>query len=288
MANKSRFIVAESSIKAFFKDGDRKVFKKEQLSEILEQNRVLWNLPFSMNVDKFIEKLLSSEILSKREIIFHGLYSKKERYLVSDATLFQVVVSLVNKSYLSHYSAVYLHNLTTQIPKTIYISFEQSKKNNVDRELEQDAIDSAFLKPQRKSTTTTIYEGYTLLLHNGMYSNRSGVYSLNDLPVTNIERTLIDIAVRPGYAGGVDSVLDIYRKAVDKISMNKLVAILDKLNFIYPYHQTIGFYLEKAGLAESKLEILRQREMLFDFYLTYEMIEKEYNKTWRLYYPKGK
>jgi hypothetical protein len=287
MANKSRFIVAESSIKVFFKDGDRKVFNKEQLSEILEQNRVLWNLPFSMNVDRFIEKLMSSEILSIREIIFDGALLKKERYLTMNASVFQVAVSLVNKSYLSHYSAVYLHGLTNQIPKTIYISFEQSKKNNVDRELKQGAINSAFLKPQRKSATITIYEGYRFLLHNGMYSNRSGVYSLNDLPVTNIERTLIDIAVRPGYAGGVDSVLDMYRKAVDKISMNKLVAILDKLNFIYPYHQTIGFYLEKAGLVESKLKILRQREMQFDFYLTYEMIEKEYNKTWRLYYPKG-
>ena len=287
MANKSRFIVAESSIKAFFKDGDKKVFNKEQLSEILEKNRILWNLPISMNVDKFVEKLLSSEILSKKEIIFSGIYIKKEKYLVSDATPFQVAVSLVNKSYLSHYSAVYLHNLTNQVPKTIYISFEQSKKNNVVRELKQGAINSAFLKPQRKSTTTTIYEGYTFLLHNGMNSNRLGVYSLNDLPVTNIERTLIDIAVRPGYAGGVDSVLEIYRKAVDKISITKLVATLDKLNFIYPYHQTIGFYLEKAGVVESKLEILRKREMLFDFHLTYEMIEKEYNETWRLYYPKG-
>lgn len=287
MANKTRFIIAESRIKSFFKEGKRKVFNEETLSEILEQNRILWKLPFSMNVDKFIEKLLVSEILSKKEIVFQGLPSTKERYLVADAPLFQVAVSLVNKSYLSHYTAAYLHNLTNQIPKTIYISFEQSKKINVDRKLRQSAIDSAFLKPQRKSATTTVYEGYTFVLLNSMYSNRSGIYSLDDLPVTNIERTLIDIAVRPGYAGGVDSVLDIYRRAIDKISINKLVAILDKINFIYPYHQTIGFYLEKAGLAKSKLEILRQREMLFDFYLTYEMIEKKYDKTWRIYYPKG-
>lgn len=287
MANKSRFIVAESKIKSFFKNGNRKVYNNEQLSEVLEKNRILWNLAFSMNVNKFIEKLLSSEILSKAEIIFNGLISKKERFLISDATIFQVAVSLVNKSYLSHFSAVYIHGLTNQIPKTIYISFEQSKKHNVDRELEQEAIDSAFLKPQRKSATTTKYEGYTFLLHNGMYSNRSGVYSLDDLPVTNIERTLIDIAVRPGYAGGVDSVLDIYKRAVDKISMNKLVATLDTLNFIYPYHQIIGFYLEKAGLDKSKLKVLQERKMLFKFYLTYEMIDKEYNKTWKLYYPKG-
>ena len=279
--------MAENSIKSFFKDGARKVYSKEQLSEVLEQNRTLWNLPFSMYPDKFIERLLNSEILSKREIIFNGTYLKKERYLTSEASVFQVAVSLVNKSYLSHYTAVYLHGLTNQIPKTIYISFEQSKKNNVDRELEQDAIDSAFSKPQRKSGTTTIYEGYTFLLHNGMYSNRSGVFSLEDLPVTNIERTLIDVAVRPGYAGGVDSVLDIYRRAIDKISINKLIATLDKLNFIYPYHQTIGFYLQKAGLSDDKLEALRQKKIHFDFYLTYEIIEKEYDSNWKIYFPKG-
>lgn len=287
MANKSRFVVAESSIKAFFRDGTRKVYSKELLSEVLEQKRTLWNLPLSMYTDKFIERLLNSEIVSKREIIFSGTYLKKERYLISDASVFQVALSLVNKSYLSHYTAVYLHGLTNQIPKTIYISFEQSKKNNVDRELEQSAIDSAFSRPQRKSSTTTIYEGYTFLLHNGMYSNRSGVFSLNDLPVTNIERTLIDIAVRPGYAGGVDSVLDIYRRAIDKISINKLIATLDKLNFIYPYHQTIGFYLQKAGFNDDKLEVLRQKKILFDFYLTYEISEKEYNTTWKIYHPKG-
>lgn len=287
MANKSRFVVAESRIKAFFRDGTRKVYSKEQLSEVLKQNKTLWNLPFSMYTDKFIERLLNSEILSKREIIFSGTYLKKERYLTSDATVFQVALSLVNKSYLSHYTAVYLHGLTNQIPKTIYISFEQSKKNNVDRKLEQSAIDFAFSKPQRKSGTTTIYEGYTLLLHNGMFSNRSGVFSLNDLQVTNIERTLIDIAVRPSYAGGVYSVLDIYRRAIDKISINKLMATLDKLNFIYPYYQTIGFYLQKAGLSDDKLEVLRQKKMLFDFYLTYEIGEKEYNNTWQIYHPKG-
>lgn len=287
MANKSRFVVAESSIKAFFRDGTKKVYSKEQLSEVLEKNRMLWNLPFSMSTEKFVERLLNSEIVSKIEIVFSGTYLKKERYLISDASVFQVAVSVVNKSYLSHYTAVYLHGLTNQIPKTIYVSVEQSKKNNVDRELEQSAIDSAFSRPQRKSGTTTIYEGYTFLLHNGMYSNRSGVFSLNDLPVTNIERTLIDIAVRPGYAGGVDSVLDIYRRAVSKISVNKLAAILDKLNFIYPYHQAIGFYLQKAGLSDDKLEMLRQKEKLFDFYLTYEIKEKEYNTTWKIYHPKG-
>lgn len=287
MANKARFVVAESSIKSFFRDGTRKVYSKENLDEVLEQNRAFWNLPFSMVTEKFIEKLVRSEILFKREILFSGQNIKKERYLTSDASVFQVASSLINKAYLSHFTAVFLHGLTNQVPKTVYISFEQSKKNNISRELKQASIDSAFSKPQRRSGSTTIYEGFTFLLHSGMYSNRMGITSLNDLPVTNIERTLIDIAVRPNYAGGVDSVLEVYRRAIDKISINKLSAILDKLNFIYPYHQAIGFYLQKAGLNDSKLEVFYKKEKHFDFYLTYEIIEKEYNSTWRIFHPKG-
>lgn len=287
MANKSRFYIVESSIKSFFIDSENKVFSEAELNSILEEKRTLWNLPLSMNAGKFIDKLLISNILLKKEITFDKLLSKKERYLISDATIFQVAVSLINKSYLSHYSAAFILGLTNQIPKTIYISFEQSKKNLSRFVLQQDAIDSAFSKEQRISGATAIYDEYTFLIHNGMYANRVGVYSLNNISITNIERTLIDITVRPNYAGGVASVLDIYRKAIGKISINKLVAILDKLNFIYPYHQSIGFYLEKAGFDTKKLEVLRAREMPNKFYLTYQIEDKEYDETWKLYYPKG-
>jgi predicted transcriptional regulator of viral defense system len=286
MANKSRFIVAESKIKSFFLEASKKVYSIEELTGILEEKRALWNLPISMNTDKFIEKLVSSAILIKKEITFSNSFLKKERYVLPDASPFQVALSLLKKSYLSHYTAVYIHGLTNQVPKTIYITSEQSKKNNIDRDLEQTAIDSAFSKPQRKSNNTTIYEGFTFLIHNGMFSNRTGVTNLNDLQITNIERTLIDITVRPNYCGGVHSVLDVYRRAIDKISINKIAAILEKLNFIYPYNQAIGFYLEKAGADVNKLTDFRN-VMTHDFYLTYEMTEKEYDSRWRLYYPKG-
>lgn len=287
MANRSRFVIAESRIKSFFKEQKFKVYTAEGLGAILEEKRALWNLPAYMNLPKFIEKLLTREILTSQEIIFSGYLNQKKVFIAPGASVFEVAATLINKSYLSHYSAAYLHGLTTQVPKVIYISFEQSKKAEFDGELEQAAIDSALSKPQRISGTTSVYEDYTFLIHNGMYSNRLGVFTLNDLPVTNIERTLIDIAVRPAYSGGVYSVLEIYTKAIERISINKLQATLDKLNFIYPYHQVIGFYLERAGLSERKLDVFRTKEKINDFYLTYEMPEKEYNKDWRLYYPKG-
>ena len=108
------------------------------------------------------------------------------------------------------------------------------------------------------------------------------------LRVTNVERTLIDITVRPFYAGGVFEVLKAFKLAKDQVSINKLAATLKKIGYVYPYHQAIGFYLERSGVyKESSIDIFRRMDKNYDFYLTYQIRDKEYSKDWRLFYPKG-
>jgi hypothetical protein len=94
--------------------------------------------------------------------------------------------------------------------------------------------------------------------------------------------------VRPFYAGGVFEVLKAFRLAHGKVSINKLTATLKKLNYKYPYHQAIGFYLEKAGVYKKPvINLLRKFPIKYDFYLSYGMKDKDYSNKWRLFYPKG-
>jgi hypothetical protein len=106
--------------------------------------------------------------------------------------------------------------------------------------------------------------------------------------VTNIERTLIDIVVRPIYAGGVPAILDAYSRASGLLSLDRLVTTLDTLDYLYPYHQSIGFCLEHSGCynAES-LELFRSIPKMYDFYLDYQMENPGYSNEWRLYYPQN-
>lgn len=287
MAGKSRFALAETRIRAFFAQHARKVFTKPQLKTLVEEWRASWNLGVSTTEEQFIAQLINKEVLHKVALSFEGYVADKEVYAHADASIFQVAVALAPKAYLSHYSGVWLNGLTTQLPKILYVTFEQSKKPAAPRSLTQAAIDAAFAKPQRRAVSQATYREYTFLLLNGGFTNRLGVSTVDGVAVTNVERTLLDCTVRPAYAGGVPAVLEAYRNAHERVSLNKLVATLDTLAFTYPYFQAVGFYLEKAGYSGKKLEELRARPKEFDFYLTYEMTEMEYSADWKLYFPKG-
>jgi len=82
-------------------------------------------------------------------------------------------------------------------------------------------------------------------------------------------------------------VLDAYTAARGRVSLNVLVATLKKLAYAYPYHQVIGFYMQRAGYDPGKLEQLKRLGLDFDFYLAYGMRDRDRDSDWRLYIPKG-
>jgi hypothetical protein len=172
------------------------------------------------------------------------------------------------------------------------VNKEQTAKPPPDGELTQAAIDRAFAGPQRASTYVWPYEGFRFVLLNGKQTNRLEVSQVRDpqgeyVDTTKLERTLIDIAVRPAYAGGVFEVLKAYRAAKDRISVNTLAATLQQLGYVYPYHQAVGFYLQRADVEPQKLERLKQLGLKFDFYLAHKMGPTSYSSDWRIHFPEG-
>jgi predicted transcriptional regulator of viral defense system len=181
-----------------------------------------------------------------------------------------------------------IHGLASS-SKVIYVNQEQSPKSPPEGAT-QESITSAFGNHQRQSNYIFKYAGTQYVLLSGKNTGRAGVIQLKgpdgkDVDVTDLERTLIDIVVRPAYAGGTNQVADPYKHALDKIDVDHLTKLLKKMQYVYPYHQSIGFLLERAGGTEKDWRRLKNLGTDFDFYLDYKMKSPAYNKDWRLYYP---
>jgi hypothetical protein len=292
LARISRIILAQKEIDQYFNASGKSVYSNKEMQGLIEAKRTDWKLPATTSAHRIAEKWVANKFIRAHTFKIND-GTEYPCYLFGEPSIYEIAVSLRSKSYISHYPAVFMHELTTQVPKTIYTTQELSAKRNRNTSLSQAAIDKAFSQPQRRAHLSTEYEDYTIILLSGMHTGRSGVLLStrykNAFSYTSLERTLIDITVRPNYAGGSFAVLDAYRRAVqqDLISSNKLLAVFENIDFIYPYHQAIGFYLEKAGYKGRALEEFRNRSMSYQFYLDYEIREKLYDETWKIWYPKG-
>lgn len=291
---RSRIQIARADILAFFDKYPQKVFKLTEIQGILASQRSFWRLAQSMTAQKFIAYLVDNAAM--RVMPFPLPHRSETRYTWGEVPLIEVVLSLKPNSYFSHYTAMRLHGLTEQVPKVIYLNHEQHLKSQTTGGLEQGRIDAAFKNKPRLSNNVTKIEDTGICLINGKNTGSLGVVAEtlqydSEIPVsvrvTNLERTLIDIVTRPVYAGGVFEVLKAFELAKENVSANALVAMLSKIQHTYPYHQAIGFYMERAGYKDRALSLLRKIPMEFDFYLTNAMGKSEYVKEWRLFVPKG-
>jgi hypothetical protein len=265
------------------------VYKSAELKAMLQENRTIWRLTPSVRMNSFIQFLQDQRLLAKIELSFP---SRKEiRYLRPNGTIYELALTLRSRSYISHRSAMILHGLTYPWATDVYINHEQSIKPSHASELTQERLDQAFRNKSRISSNKAQHADTTIWVINGMHTGQLGVINLpgpngESFPVTSLERTLMDITVRPVYSGGIPTVLNAYIIARDRISIDLLVALLRQLNYVYPYHQAVGFYLERAGVSDaSLLAPLKEFGLRYDFYLGHDMQDTHYSKEWRLHYP---
>lgn len=294
------FESALPKIRKFFLKEDARVYKRRELAEILKLNQHSkgedrgWNLTEDLSAEEFIEGLLGDTSL-KRVVL--GKRSNDEsatRYVWESCSEYEMALSLKNDAYLSHSTVVYLHGLNDHIPAMIYVNKEQSFKGQSKKKITQSAIDSAFEKTQRKSQNEYNFGEHRIVVLNGQYTGNLGVIESKGpqnefIQLTSIERTLIDIAVRPAYSGGVYQVLAAYRGAKGRASVSKMVSILKELEFTYPYHQAIGFYLERADFPKRSIKLIEKLGTSYKFYLDYGLGEKNrvFDAHWSLFHPKG-
>jgi predicted transcriptional regulator of viral defense system len=275
--------------RAFNERRPKRVFSVAEIRKIISDERKSWKLP-ATGQNQIVQAITNKSPL--KEVTLDFPYRPAQRYVWGEVTTFELAQSLHETGYFSHQTALHLHGLTTQTPRTIYLNIEQPKKAGGGT-LTQAGIDRAFSGSCRKSTNVADHRDLSICILNGANTANLGVTEINTpdnssrIRVTDTERTLIDATVRSIYAGGISEVAKAFKRARDRVSAKKLAAYLRKLNYTYPYHQSIGFYMQRCGYKQTQIAFIREFEIEFDFYLDYRLKETDYNKEWKLKIPKG-
>lgn len=285
----SKLEKSKDKVEEIFNNLTENTFKLRDIGEIFNNLQQQLHLPRKLTLQQFLKFLELNFNFQKVELKFPN--RKETRYVWGNSSIFSVLMQMNKKGYFSHHTAMFFNNLTNQVPKVIYLNVEQPDKNTFRGELLQENLNRAFNNKQRVSNNYVDFNDSRILLINGKQSKNLGVFETYNeegelLRITNIERTLIDIIVRPVYSGGVIEIIKAFEAAKERVSINKLLSYLRQLNYMYPYHQALGFYLTKTGYKESQIQLVKDINIEYDFYLDYQMKEPAYSKEWRLYYPK--
>ncbi len=238
-----------------------------------------------------IRSLLEHRVASRFQLRSDA-YRSVTRYRIGDVSPVQIAASLRPRGYLSHATAVFIHGLTDEAPATHYVNVEQSPKRPPSGALTQQRLDQAFAREQRASNYVFTHDGLSYVVLSGKHTGEFGVVEMittggGTVRATDLERTLVDIVVRPTYASGLYQVRKAFESAASRVSVERVVETLTALQHVYPYHQAIGFLLERAGVSATRLAPLQRMERRWDFYLTHGMKNPELDPAWRIYHPRG-
>ena len=274
------------AIKADVESLPPRAWSRKDLQKYLAEKREAWNAPQYLSTGLFIDFLIENELARTSEIRSKE-YGSKSRYVTGELTILPFACSFFPRSYVSHATALHVHGF---LPiGTIYVNHEQSPKKTTSR-LSQGRIDQAFQNQPRRSAFEFRTERHTVIFLNGKNTRDAGVIETTGpsgelLRCSSLERTLIDCVVRPQYVGGIEALAAILPNAIDRVSTEEIVRLLAQTKYAYPYHQSLGFLLERAGVAGVHLEPLRRLPRRFKFYLDYGMKIPLYDPNWQVYYP---
>lgn len=213
-------------------------------------------------------------------------------------TPYQVAQALLPNGYFCNLTSVYYHSLTNQVPSRVYVGVETMRVKDQQRSkgviLSNHAIFKAFVQPHRVSKQVYSFQGHEITITERVGRGCVGIEAVTEANrvcpkggrVTSLERALIDAVVQPQYNGGLGTVIEVLRAGLSRVNEHRLVEVYDKLAFVYPYWQAIGFLCDRLGFPSMAVAIARGVKPRNKFYIDHlAKTAWAFDPKWQLYYP---
>ena len=223
------------------------------------------------------------------------LYSARP---LEEFTSYELAFAMFPEGYFCNATAIFHHSLTNQVPNVVYICHPtiSPRPRRRTEGLSEVRIRTAFIKPHVYTTHVVVMKDSEVVVvdrergadHGLLTIRTKGSVCPQGARVTSLERALIDAVVAPHYNGGVASLPGYFKAARPKLNVQRLLELYEKLDFVYPYAQAIGFFLEHAGMAEKAEEIRKAYPPRQRFFVDHAAKSSWlYDDRWMIHYPEG-
>ena len=271
---------------------------KEQILYTLNEKRFFSINDIANILDELKEKNLVSNSLSQNDfylkLLYDGLIShtitirdvEKIRYTLNkEFNIYDFVYSLERNGFFSMFTSLNIQNFTNFRDNFIFISKERMQRVNFSsKNITQEAIDKAFSnKPRKTKAYNTIYN-YNIVMLESNNTQGVGIINYNGYKVSSINRAFVEIISNIQYSKTPYDVIGEFRKLKDKLDINEIFKIIEKFDFIYPYYQLAGYYLEKIGFLKEELSRFFNNKTNLIFYTMKNKTNYDLDEYWGIKY----
>lgn len=253
------------------------------------------------SVNKVRKQVMDPNVLKPVDLKWSAT-AKDFRHVIStskDPHPAEIAMAFFDRGYICFGTALYWNDLSNQTPTNYYIANERKTPSRIKSSLVVDDLflQDQFIKPVRESSRYATWGEFRFTLIDRDASNFSGVITKTitasarkiQFSLTDKERTLLDCAVSPQRAGGIQAVVESFRAAAHSLSLDKLITYYDSSRFKYPYWQRVGLLLEKSSNSKFASHWSKHfGKSKFRFYVDHNYSANwVVDPTWSVAYPKG-
>jgi len=220
------------------------IFTLEQISSLPDHQRLTRQI-----IRKLVSKLAQSGWI---EILKRGTYAVKNPLYSGDIPPFAIANALVHPIAISHWSALAHHGFSTQNPTMIQAS---TPVKVVTPEMRQG---KAYRPRGRASWRAFDLEFEFIYVKKDWFwgFQKQWVNSWVQVDITDRERTVLDLLVRPELFGGIRAASEIMEGALTQIDLSRLVTYALQYD-VGAVIKRLGWLLERMGVDANLLLPLR-------------------------------
>ncbi|MEI8017544.1 MAG: hypothetical protein WCH39_05045 [Schlesneria sp.] len=218
-----------------------------------------YRLPDRQSLSKQIQKMCSESQIERLSDL-SGVYQVIVPFASSLPRPDEAIIQESNPTAVfSHFTAIAFHQLTDEIPQSIFVSYSPGISIRIPLGTTPDdwvdapkprlrypktVTPNKMTATDEKPTSRTVV--WSKIKPEWDFGHMIGFVTQTPIYVTNLERTLIDSIRSPEKCLGLSEVFRVWRRAADQIDVDRIVQYVDRINQ--------GLLKQRVGLILEKLE----------------------------------